>query len=135
MKCEEGHWIPHISGSITDTYYRPDVLGDSLSSTDPILEPPCTGGGAKLEIAAAGIDVAGAELICETRLGAASGTPLVYTVDAPNSCVLLCNYQLGWSLESNLDDEGVATFSGDKGPFPDKAGSPHVQFTDEVKCW
>ena len=76
-----------------------------------IGEPSCTGGGALLEIPEGNI-VDGSQLICDKHLAPEDGS---YKMGHPNTCILLCDYQLGMTINSALNEEGEAVFKNQDG--------------------
>ena len=98
--------------------YNEVIPGDGL---DPIGEPPCTGGGGQLDIPEANI-VDGTQLICDTHLVPVEG---FYKMGHPNTCILLCDFQLGMTINSGLNEEGEAVFKNQDGEITGSA----------VTCW
>ena len=78
----------------------------------PIGEPSCTGGGVQLEIPEANI-VDGTQPVCDTPLD--SPEEGNYKMGHPNTCILLCDYQLGMTINSELNEEGEAVFKNQDG--------------------
>ena len=145
VKCDDGMWKADVDTAGTPEQYKP-VLNNAetnpAETAEPIQEPTCTGGNAMLKIPEGSIQGAdgpleGVDLICETPVDAP--TDNFYFIKAPNSCILLCNYQLGWTIDSYLRDDGVEAFKNDKDvdfPYANAEDETnHVQTDITIKCW
>ena len=124
VSCDgaEGKWVldPNAGGEHGD--YNEVIVGDPDGS-EPIGEPSCTGGGVLLEIPEENI-ANGSELVCDIHLAAPEDG--VYKMGHPNTCILLCDYQLGMTINSGLDQEGGAIF---------KDQDDNEVTGSEVTCW
>ena len=103
-----------------DDVYNDEVIVNE--GADPIGEPSCTGGGGQLEIPVGNI-ADGSQLVCDTHLAPEEG---FYKMGHPNTCILLCDYQLGMTINSGLDEEGEAVFKNQDGD---------AVTGDSVTCW
>ena len=112
VSCDgtEGKWILDQDAGGEDADYGEVIINEGA---DPIGEPSCIGGGVKLSIPVANIQD-GAQLVCDENL-----TPdeeAMYKMGHPNTCLLLCDYQLGMTITSSLDpDTGLAMFKNQLG--------------------
>ena len=104
------------------------VLGEGADAgLAAFLEPICTGGDIVLSVPKTNIDDhIGTELLCE------DGPTLIedsstYDIAAPNSCILLCDHQLGMTIDSELDEDGVAVFKDGSGDA--------ISDGNTVLCW
>ena len=118
----EGKWILDPDAGGEDADYGEVIINEGA---DPIGEPSCTGGGVKLSIPVANIQD-GAQLVCDENL-----TPDeedMYKMGHPNTCLLLCDYQLGMTITSGLDpDTGLAIFKNQLGE--------DISDGAAVSCW
>ena len=121
VSCDgnEGKWVIDQEAGGEDAVYGDVILGEGA---DPIGEPPCTGGGVQLEIPEENIED-GSQLVCDTHLAPEQG---LYKMGHPNTCILLCDYQLGMTINSGLNEEGLAVFKNQDGD--EVTGSA-------VTCW
>ena len=103
-----------------DAVYEGEVIVNE--GADAIGEHSCTGGGGQLEIPVENI-VDGSQLICDKHLAPEDGS---YKMGHPNTCILLCDYQLGMTINSALNEEGEAVFKNQD--------SEEVTGSD-VTCW
>lgn len=60
-----------------------------------------------------------------------SGTPTDYTINAPNTCILLCDFHLGMTIEGALSKEGDYVFT------KIETGETITQedVANQIKCW
>jgi len=105
-----GKWVIDQDAGGEDAVYEEEVINNE--GLDPIGEPSCTGGGLQLEIPEANI-VDGTQLVCDTPLDLPEGGN--YKMGHPNTCILLCDYQLGMTINSALNEEGEAVFKNQDG--------------------
>ena len=103
-----------------DAVYEEVIVGDGVA---PIGEPSCTGGGLQLQIPEANI-VDGTQLVCDTPLELPEGGN--YKMGHPNTCILLCDYQLGMTINSGLNEQGEAVF---------KNQDSEAVTGSDVTCW
>merc|ERR1719341_2920141 len=104
-----GKWVIDQEAGGEDVVYDDEVIVNE--GADPIGEPSCTGGGGQLEIPAGNI-ADGSQLVCDTHLAPEEG---FYKMGHPNTCILLCDYQLGMTINSGLNEEGEAVFKNQDG--------------------
>ena len=126
MTCNgtSGKWVQdqHADGDSDDYIGDDGVLGPFGDM--PILEHLCLGGEASPPLV---INVTtlgdGSELVCERDF---ENDGAVITVTAPNKCLLLCDFSLALSFESEFSANGDYEFvDNDKDPI--EGGM--------VKCW
>ena len=119
------------------------VMGENfLDGTKAIKEPFCTGGGVTLRIPKENIQQPGVQLVCDTTV---IPDDTNFDILAPNTCLLLCDYQLGMTIESVWKDEiegdaggdvGDVAFTNENGIFdPVSQDDPLIQDGAGVKCW
>merc|ERR1719285_1129549 len=102
-----GTWekVPGADGEVDD--YE-EVLPNN--GTGAIFEHVCQGGNTKLDVPKANLGE-GSDLLCENP--DTDDNPDAYTINAPNSCALLCDLHLGMSIESSLNSDGEFDFMRD----------------------
>jgi len=122
VSCDgtEGKWILDPDAGGENAVYDEVILN---GGSDPIGEPSCTGGGVLLEIPVANIEESGTQLVCDDPVTPADG---MYKMGHPNTCILLCDYQLGMTINSELDEEGEAFFKNQAG---------NITEGSVVTCW
>ena len=71
----------------------------------------------------------GAELVCDTPDANEDADDATYEIKAPNKCVLLCDFHLGMTIESRLNEGGEYEFVDQDGTvIPADQGAT-------VRCW
>ena len=122
VSCDgtEGKWILDPDAGGENAVYDEVILN---GGSDPIGEPSCTGGGVLLEIPVANIEESGTQLVCDDPVTPADG---MYKMGHPNTCILLCDFQLGMTINSELDEEGEAFFKNQAG---------NITEGSVVTCW
>ena len=137
MRCDgtEGKWTVDDPGSMVLVYN--EVLGGALGEDDedqrgvgPLNELKCVGTSEKQSLVVTKeVMGAGSQLSCTDPPTDPSTDP-VYTITAPNLCILLCDFHLGMTIEGRLKED-----TGDWGFFIVETDTEITDNPELVRCW